>query len=782
MFYHSKYFALIGLSLFASCFLLSCLNPEKKISHKDISIIPKPNKITMGKGSFTFNRNTKLLISDDNQLSIAHYLQKKFALSTGIDLQLLKNPSKVKNAITLNKDSHLSKEAYRLIINDDGVIITASNHSGFLYGIVSLFQLLPKEIEASSLQKNIKWIVPKLEIIDEPHFSWRGLMLDVSRHFFEKDYIMKTIDRMATHKMNVLHLHLIDDQGWRLQINKYPKLTDVGAWRKDREDLHWNARDVNRASDTVKYGGFYSQEDIKDIVAYASSMGIEVIPEIEMPAHVTSAIAAYPEFSCKKVPVEVPSGGVWPITDIYCAGKEETFKFLEEVLVEVMDLFPSKYIHIGGDEATKINWKTCTDCKRRMRVENLKNVEELQSYFIKRIEKFIHSKGKKLIGWDEILEGGLAPRATVMSWRGFKGGTEAANKGHDVVMTPVEYCYINFYQGPYETEPMAQGGYLPLHKVYKFDPVHKEISPKKAKHVLGGQANLWSEYVSTSSHSEYMIFPRLAAMSESLWTQKKNKSWPDFSARLMKMLERYRIQGINYSKSAFLISDKTTVDIDKKTIRLVLENEFEDSDIRYIVNGADISNNPKIYTQPIVLHKTTTITASLFKENKPIGRPFIKTIKFHKAMAKKVTYLKKYHKKYTGAGAVNLVDGLRGSKNFSDGKWQGWLDKDFAVVINLGQLTEINSVTLSALENQGPDIFFPISIEISTSNDGVHFTNNLTLKNPYKANPKAVLKDFQLDFKKKIQASYIKVKAKTLPKNPKPNRGVWLFIDEIIVE
>ncbi len=778
MFHYSKYLTLVVILLLL---FFSCSLPDKQFSYKDISIIPKPNEMTLTKGSFTFNKETKLLIHHNDQLPIARYFQKRFASSTRIKLKFVEDDHDIRNAIVFHRDNSFDKEAYRLVIDNKGVKITASNHAGFLYGVISLFQLLPKEIESHSPQ-DVKWIVPQLEINDKPRFAWRGLMLDVSRHFFEKDYILKTIDRMAAHKLNVMHLHLIDDQGWRLKIDKYPKLTDIGAWRIDREDLHWNARNVKRDRDTIQYGGFYTKQDIKDIVAHAESMGIQVIPEIEMPAHVTCAIASYPEFSCKQVPVEVPSGGVWPITDIYCPGKDKTFKFLEDILTEVIDLFPSKYIHIGGDEATKTNWTTCVDCKRRMQTEKLKDVEALQSYFIKRIEKFINSKGKKLVGWDEILEGGLAPDATVMSWRGFKGGIEAANKGHDVVMTPEGYCYINHYQGPYELEPIAQGGYVPLNKVYQFDPVHKDINPEKVKHILGGQANLWAEYVSTTSHSEYMIFPRLAAMSESLWTQKSNKSWSDFSARLMKMLQRYRIQGINYSKSAFLISDKTTVDIENKKISLILQNEFENSDIRYVINSKDISNNPKVYTQPIILDKTTTITASLFKDNEAIGRLFTKTIKFHKAMGKKVTYLKKHHKKYTGAAEVNLVDGLRGSQNFFDGRWQGWLDQDFEVVIDLGEKTQINCVTLSALENQGPDIYFPTSIEVSTSNDGVNFIRRNTLNIPYKANPNAELKDFALNFNLPIETTYVKVKAHILPKNPEPNRGVWLFVDEIIVE
>src|SRR5690606_28139878 len=346
---------------------------------------------------------------------------------------------------------------------------------------------------------------------------------------------------------------LVDDQGWRIEIKKYPKLTEIGGFRNDQEDSHRDGRRVTTPEDDATYGGFYTQEDIKEIVAYAQSKGVRVVPEIEMPAHVMSAIAAYPELSCFETPIGVPSGGVWPITEIYCAGKESTFEFLENVLLEVMELFPSEYIHVGGDEATKTNWEKCPHCQKRMKDEGLASVDELQSYFIKRMERFIASHDRKLIGWDEILEGGLAPEATVMSWRGFEGGMEAANQGHDVVMTPTSYMYFDYYQGPQNEEPLAWGGYIPLSKVYEFDPVVETMTPEQAKHVLGGQANVWSEQIKTAAHSQYMIYPRLAALSEAVWSPKESRDWDDFSKRILTLFERYEYLDINYAKSAYLV-------------------------------------------------------------------------------------------------------------------------------------------------------------------------------------------------------------------------------------
>jgi hexosaminidase len=407
-----------------------------------------------------------------------------------------------------------------LEVNKENITITAKGSAGFIYGLESIRQLLPESIESKSSIKGVKWEIPTLTITDEPRFQWRGLMLDLSRHFFDNSYILETIDRLAMLKMNVLHLHLVDDQGWRIEIKKYPKLTEVGAWRVDQEKAPWNARQLTNPDEKGTYGGFLTQEELKEIVKYAAAKNIEIIPEIEMPAHVSSAIAAYPELACFNQRIGVPSGGLWPITDIYCAGKETTFEFLQNVIEEVIEIFPSKYIHIGGDEATKTNWEKCPNCQKRMKDNGLKDAHELQSYFVKRMEQYINSKGKKIIGWDEILEGGLAPEATVMSWRGTVGGTEAAKQGHDVIMSPESPCYFNFYQGPQNEEPLAFDAFNPLNKVYAFDPVVDTMTPQEASRILGGQANLWAEYITNPKASEYMIFPRLAALSEVLWSTK----------------------------------------------------------------------------------------------------------------------------------------------------------------------------------------------------------------------------------------------------------------------
>ncbi|QTE22209.1 glycoside hydrolase family 20 protein [Polaribacter cellanae] len=768
-----KYIVLILVITIVSC------KKDRNFTSEDIQLIPKPAEFKLEKGSFEFNKNTKFFINNDEQMQASEILASKFKTVTNWNLEAVKEaPSS--NYIQFIVNNDLEKEAYTLNVNNNVIKIEASNFSGFLYGVETIRQLLPAEIESDKPVKNITWEIPNITITDAPRFKWRGLMLDVSRHFFEKEYVLKTIDRLAYLKMNTLHLHLVDDQGWRIEIKKYPKLTEVGAWRVDQENKPWNGRYTAKLGEKATYGGFYTQEDIKEIVAYAKRRGVNVVPEIEMPAHVTSAIASYPEFSCLEKPVTVPSGGLWPITDIYCAGKDTTFEFLQDVLTEVMDLFPSKYIHVGGDEATKTNWKTCKDCQKRMRTEGLHDVEELQSYFIKRMERFISSKGRILIGWDEILEGGLAPGATVMSWRGVKGGLEASKQGHDVVMSPGTHCYFDHYQGPMDTEPKAWGGYTPVSKVYKFDPVVKSMTKEQAKHVLGGQANLWAEYISTTSQSEYMIFPRLTALSEVLWSSKKNRSWQEFTPRLKSMFTRYDFQGINYAKSAYTISTETQVNDTTNVISIALKNEFPNSDIRYVLNNVSLDNEAIPYKKPIELKETTTIKASVFKDDKPVGKIFKKTFKYHKAVGKKVTYLTKYSDSYKGTGAKNMTNIIRGSKNFHDGQWQAWIGNDMEVVIDLETPTEISKVSVGAMDHQGPGIYYPTKVEVLLSNDGKNFKRAGLIDRALKVSPNIEIKDFIINFKSE-RARYVKVIAKSVKKTPNGG-GAWLFVDEIVVE
>ena len=755
----------------------SC-SKSKVFVESDIHIIPKPMELELQEGVFEFTKNTKIVVTNAFQKELAKQFNHKIGVAIGFNLQIVEEVSS-ENCIQFLVNSKLKNEAYELSINSNKIIVSAGSNNGFLYGLETLKQLLPVEIESSKKVTDVAWLIPAVEIKDAPRFQYRGLHLDVSRHFFKKEYIKKTIDRLLMHKMNVLHLHLVDDQGWRIEIKKYPKLTEIGAFRLDQEDLHWDGRRVTTPDDEATYGGFYTQEDIKEIVAYATAKGIEVIPEIEMPAHVMSAIASYPELSCFETPIGVPSGGVWPITEIYCAGKDSTFEFLENVLLEVIELFPSKYIHIGGDEATKTNWAKCPHCKKRMQTEGLKSVEELQSYFVKRMEKFINSKGKSLIGWDEILEGGLAPEATVMSWRGVKGGVEAAKQGHDVIMTPGSHCYFDHYQGPQNEEPLAWGGYTPLSKVYEFDPIVEDLTAAETKHILGGQANLWSEQIKTEAHSEYMIFPRLAALSEALWSPKELRDWNDFSSRITTMFNRYELLGINYAKSAYLVTADTQINLEENTVEVLLKNEFPNSDIRYTIDGTELSSTSKKYLEPIKITKTTNLKASLFENDVPIGKEFNEIIKFHKAVGKKVSYKEIYSDNYQGAGEFTLVNTLRGTKNFHDGQWQAWLGEDMEVVIDLEKQTSINEVVVGSMENQGPGIYYPTKIEVFVSLNGKDYKQVGKIERAYAKNASSELKEFKLGFTAQ-KAQYVKVIATNLKQTPEGG-DTWLFIDEILI-
>jgi len=542
------------LILFFFLLVILILIIDKK---SEIRIIPKPVQCERtGDEYFKIDNYTKILFEKGNMESkrIAEYLSGLFEKSSNINLEVLENSdNKIPaNSIILKistNDMQLGDEGYFLEVTKREVKISANQNAGIFYGIQTLKQLLPAQIESrsnSNSKSQIEWKIPTVKIRDFPKYKWRGMMLDTCRHYMPVTFIKKFIDYLAMYKLNRFHWHLTEDQGWRIEIKRYPELSEISAWRK--ETVIGHRRDTPNRYDGKRHGGIYTQDQIRDIIKYAEERYITIIPEIEMPGHSGAALAAFPEISCTGGPFEVKT--IWGVhKDVYCAGKEETFEFLENVLSEVIELFPSEYIHIGGDECPKERWKECPDCQKRIKDEGLKDENELQSYFVKRIEKYLNSKGKKLIGWDEILEGGLAPDATVMSWRGTEGGIAAAKAGHDVIMSPTSYCYFDYYQGPPENEPLAIGGMLTLKKVYSFEPAPEELSEKEKKHILGGQANLWTEYIPDPKQAEYMIFPRIATLSEAVWTPKEIKKWSDFSRRIKSHYKRYDIMGINYRKN-----------------------------------------------------------------------------------------------------------------------------------------------------------------------------------------------------------------------------------------
>ena len=502
-----------------------------------VSVIPRPAELKIREGSYEITPGTAIIYDKTNQdlVRVAGFLSNHLAAYYQITLS---ESSKEKDGIRLKIDqsADMGKEGYLMDVGKKGIVITASSATGIFYGLQSLKQMLPVADSGPVM-------VPFAEIRDQPRLGWRGLMLDVGRHFFPVSYIKELLDHMAMYKLNTFHWHLTEDQGWRIEIKKYPKLTELAHWRD--ETVVGHARD-SKTYDGVGYGGFYTRDQVKEIVSYAADRFITVVPEIEMPGHSSAALAAYPQLGCTGGPYEVKK--TWGVMkDVYCAGKEETFQFLEDVIDEVCELFPSTYIHIGGDECPKDAWKECPACQNRIKNEGLADEHELQSYFIRRMEKHLISKNKKLIGWDEILEGGLAPEAAVMSWRGVKGGIEAARQKHDVVMTPNSHMYFDYYQKENrDGEPLAIGGYLPLDKVYSYDPIPEELSAEEAKYIIGVQANVWTEYIANINHLEYMTFPRICALSEVAWSTGMEKDFADFQKRLNGEYGRLKMYGINY--------------------------------------------------------------------------------------------------------------------------------------------------------------------------------------------------------------------------------------------
>ncbi|WRQ32874.1 beta-N-acetylhexosaminidase [Bacteroidales bacterium MB20-C3-3] len=511
-------------------------------------IVPQPVSQIQGKGTFSITKETKFLFnfSGNHRDNIFNVISSHFMRFYGIQAASPAFTEKyVKGSVCfiLDEKSGIAPEGYRLDIDKSGIKAVASTFNGLFYAAQSLTQLMPAE------EKRMESItVDAVKIQDAPRFPWRGLHLDVCRHFMPKQFVLRYIDYMAMHKFNTFHFHLTEDQGWRIEIKKYPKLTEIGSKRK--ETLIGRNFGPDAKFDGKPHGGFYTQEDIKEIVDYAAKRYITVVPEIEMPGHALAALASYPELGCTGGPYETATK--WGVfNDIICAGKESTFEFLQGVLDEVIELFPSKLIHIGGDEAPKHNWKECPLCQERIKKEGLKDEHELQSWFITRIEKYLNSKGRNIIGWDEILEGGLAPNAAVMSWRGEAGGIEAAKSGHYVVMSPGSHCYLDHYQADPASQPLAIGGFTSLAKIYSYEPVPAALNADEAKYIMGAQGNVWTEYMPNSAHVEYMVYPRAAALSEVVWSPKESRNYDSFKERMKSMVLRYYTYGINFSRVEF---------------------------------------------------------------------------------------------------------------------------------------------------------------------------------------------------------------------------------------
>lgn len=768
---------LLGWSL-AGLLMTACSNQPTTVANYEV--VPMPLEInTTQQASFLLKSGVTVYYPAGNEKMQrnAEFLASYVKAQTGIELQVQAGEGG-KGGIVLQLGlANDNPEAYQLKVDASQVVISSPSEAGVFYGI----QTLRKAVDVAE-GSNVE--LPAVEIKDQPRFGYRGMMLDVGRHFFSMDEIKTYIDMMALHNINRFHWHLSEDQGWRIEIKKYPKLTEIGSMRKETVIGHNSGK-----YDGKPYGGFYTQEQAKEIVAYAAERYITVIPEIDLPGHMQSALAAYPELGCTGGPYEVWTQ--WGVSDnVLCAGNDQTIQFIKDVLAEIVEIFPSEYIHVGGDECPKVKWSTCPKCQARIKALGLKSdnkhtkEERLQSYVIHEAEEFLNSKGRKMIGWDETLEGGLAPNATVMSWRGEAGGIEAAKQHHDVVMTPNTYLYFDYYQSKdTETEPMAIGGYLPIERVYSYEPMPKSLSPEEQKYIVGVQANLWTEYIPDFKQVQYMVLPRMAALSESQWCAPEKKNYEAFLQRVSRLVNIYAKNGWNYATHIFDVMLDLKPNTETGTLDAVART-IDNAPIYYTLDGSEPTTASEKYTDVIKIDKPCTLRTVAIR---PSGSSKITKdeISFSKSSMKPIIMLQPINKQYEFSGATVLVDGMTGNMNYKTGRWIAFYTNDLEAVIDLKEATEISSMTLHTCVEKGDWIFDTRGITVSVSDDNQTFKEVASETYPaMKESDPNQIYTHELKFDP-VKTRYVKVKALSEQKIPswhggKGNPG-FLFVDEIIL-
>ena len=771
--------------LAAAAAIISCAQPDEQ----SINVIPYPNEVNLKCGSFVLEKNENFFYSgelDQASQNAIRSFAEQLSLVSGSRCTVSEGTGRT-GFIFLN-DPSLAKEAYRLTISRKAVVAETSSLNGIIYAIQTIKQMLPVEVFGKETAAGADWKLPCCTIEDAPRFGYRGLHMDVSRHFFDMDAVKRYIDIMEVHKLNTLHWHLTDDQGWRIEIKKYPKLTEVGSIRKKTVIGH-----ISRSNeyDHTPYGEgmWFSQDQIREIIAYAASKGITVIPEIDLPGHMLAAITAYPELGCTGGPYEV--WGDWGISDdVLCVGKESTMTFLEDVLTEVCELFPSEYVHIGGDECPKVRWEECKVCQAKIKELGLKDDDKhkaehyLQSYVTSRMEKFLAGKGKKLIGWDEILEGEVAPNATIMSWRGVAGGLQAVRMGHDAIMTPNTYFYLDYYQSlDRDSEPLGIGGYLPVEKCYSFEPFTEDMTDEEKAHILGVQANLWTEYIATEDHLHYMLLPRLAALSEVQWCRQDRKCWDRFYDSADEICAIYDKMGYDYGKHIFDTKGSVSINKEEGCVEVTLKTQGE-APIRYTLDGSEPDSSSMLYEGPVKVRSTCTLKA---KSDRPgmVTGTFVKAFNGHKAMGRTVIGHNEAHPKYKFSYPDNLTDGIRGVNNYNSGEWVGMYGKPLDVTIEMdGQ--KYSSITLSAIVVKGDYVFNPLDITVSVSKNDMDYQKVAHVEYPAEGkNEPDGIKEYTVTFPE-TDSKYIHLTAKTIEALPdwhgaKGRKG-FLFVDEVIVK
>ena len=764
--------------------LASCAT--EKHESNILNVIPYPNDVQVGEGVF---------IAKGAAVAVAEGIDKPSVNVIKAFAEKLSAVSGTESAVTAGiadkgfvfiYNEAVPAEAYTLDVTPELVKVEASGLRGFNYAIQTIKQLLPVQIFGNEPAPKVSWTMQCVAINDAPRFGYRGLHLDEGRHFFGVEQVKKYLDIMEVHKLNKFHWHLTEDQGWRIEIKKYPLLTEIGSIRKGtciKKDF--------TSHDGVPYGEgmWYTQDQIREVVAYAAAKGIDVIPEIDLPGHMLGALAAYPELGCTGGPYEVWTR--WGVSeDVLCAGNEKVYEFLEDVLAEVCDLFPYEYIHIGGDECPKVRWESCPKCQAKIKSLGLKDKDGqkaehfLQSYVITRIEKFLNSKGRKVIGWDEILEGGIAPNATIMSWRGEAGGLEATRQGHDAIMTPNTYYYLDYYQSAdVANEPFGIGGYLPVEKCYSYEPYPADMTDEQKKHIIGVQANMWTEYVADADHLHYMVLPRLAALSEVQWCDADRKDWDRFFNASDAFCSIYDTMGYNYATHILQVTGDVKSNVEDGSVTVTLDTPG-DAVIRYTLDGKTPTARSAKYTEPLEIKESCVLSAAVFRDGiEP--KFFTRAFNFHKAFGKNVTFSRKPHPKYSAGAPGCLVDGLRGPQVFKSVEWIAWHGAPVDIIVDMEQTEPYSSVTVGMITDKPSYVFLPVKLAVAVSEDGENYTEVALQEYEVEGQdaPDA-LKDFTLTFPE-TSARYLKITAVPVQAIPEwhyaAGRRTYVFFDEIMV-